>query len=102
MMSFGFSHKLTQVGVSDAHVALQEVVHLLYRLLLKFCRLGNKTHLSCFHPLCVEVLGSFDAASEELRRYLTQRVSRFGRCCSDIKLYDSTLENKRNSPRPPL
>lgn len=32
---------LTKFSVSDAHVALQEVVHFLYRLLLKFCRLEN-------------------------------------------------------------
>lgn len=35
---------LTKLSVSDSHVALQEVVHFLHRLLLKFCWLENTNH----------------------------------------------------------
>lgn len=43
---------LTKFSVSDAHVALQEVIHLLYRLLLKFCWLQKtKIIISFIHYL---------------------------------------------------
>lgn len=35
-------NKLTELGVSDPHVALQEVIYFLYCFLIKLCRLQNK------------------------------------------------------------